>query len=83
MVQALFGGTEADNLARMDAVYSELATALTANNPQQILANLQRIAATNPRNAMIARSIGNSLGYPLFAPAAYQTGTQALQGPGR
>ena len=83
VIQSLFGGTEDDNLARMDAVYSELATALTRNNPQQILQNLQRIAATNPRNAQIAAAIGNSLGYPVFGPAAYQTGTQALQGRGR
>lgn len=83
LVQGLLGGTEADNLARQDAVYSELASALTGNNPQQVLRNLQRIARANPRNAAIARTIGGLLGYPIMAPAAYQAGTQALLGSGQ
>lgn len=80
VIRGLLGGTEADNLARQDEVYSELARALTGNNPQQVLRNLQRIATANPRNAAIARTIGSLLGYPVMAPAAYQAGTQALLG---
>lgn len=78
--QGLLGGTEADNLARTDRVYSEIATALTARNPQQILQNLQRIATANPRNAAVARTIGSLVGYPIFGPLAYQSGTQGLLG---
>jgi hypothetical protein len=80
VVQGLLGGTEADNLARTDQVYSEIARALTANNPQQILRNLQQIARRNPQNAAIARTVGGLLGYPVFGPAAYQIGSQALLG---
>lgn len=82
VVQSLLGGTEADNLARQDRVYSEIATALTRNNPQAILRNLQNIARRNPQNAAIARTVGSLLGYPVFGPAAYQIGTQALLGAG-
>lgn len=81
--RSLLGGTDADNLLRTDKVYTELATALTRQNPQQLLRNLQAIATANPRNAALARTIGSLLGYPVAAPAAYQTGTQALQGSGR
>lgn len=83
VVQNLLGGTEADNLARTDRVYSEIATALTGQNPQRILQNLQNIARANPRNEAVARTIGSLLGYPIFAPLAYQTGTQALLSRGR
>jgi hypothetical protein len=79
-VQGLLGGTEADNLARTDRVYSEISRALTGQNPQQILRNLQNIARANPRNAAVAQAIGNILGYPIGAPLAYQTGTQGLLG---
>jgi hypothetical protein len=82
VVQSLLGGTEADNLARSDRVYSEIARALTARNPQQILRNLQQIARRNPQNAAIARTVGGLLGYPIFGPAAYQIGTQTLLGAG-
>ncbi len=82
VVRGLLGGTEADNLARQDQVYSEIARALTSRNPQQILQNLQRIAQQNPRNAAVARTIGGLLGYPIFGPAAYQIGTQGLLGAG-
>lgn len=80
IIQSLLGGTEADNLARTDRVYSEIAAALTGRNPQAILGNLQNIARANPRNAAIARAAGNLLGYPIFGPLAYQSGTQALLG---
>lgn len=82
VVQGLLGGTEADNLARKDEVYAEIARALTSQNPQQILGNLQRIARLNPRNAQLAQTIGGLLGYPIFGPAAYQIGTQGLLGAG-
>jgi hypothetical protein len=83
VIQGLLGGTETDNLARNDRVYSEIAQALTGRNPQQILQNLQAIATANPRNAAMARTVGNLLGYPIMAPAAYQAGTQGLLGVGR
>lgn len=80
LVQTLLGGTDADNLARTDRVYSEIATALTSNRPGAILQNLQNIARQNPRNAALARTIGNLLGYPIFAPAAYQSGSRSILG---
>jgi hypothetical protein len=80
IVQSLLGGTEADNLARTDRVYSEIARALTGKNPQQTLKNLQRIAKANPRNEAIARLVGNLIGYPIGAPIAYQLGNRMLSG---
>lgn len=82
VLQGLLGGTELDNLARQDRVYSEIARALTSKNPQSILQNLQQIARKNPQNAAIAKTVGNLLGYPIFGPAAYQIGTQGLLGAG-
>lgn len=81
--RTLLGGTDMDNVARQDRVYSELVNALTGRNPQRLLQNLQQIARANPRNAAVAQTIGNLLGYQVLAPAAYQAGTQALLGVGQ
>lgn len=84
--RSLLGGTSADNIARADRVFAELSDALTSTaqnggrSPQQILQNLQRIATANPRNAAVARTIGSLIGYPIFGPLAYQSGTQGLLG---
>lgn len=80
LLRTLLGGTDADNLARSDKVYMEMANALTGPNPQQILRDLQAIAAANPRNKAVAQAVGRLIGYPVFAPAAYQAGTQSLLG---
>lgn len=78
--RSLLGGTEVDNVARANAVFSELSDALTRRSPQAVMRDLQRIAQANPRNAALARTIGGLLGYPVFGSAAYQTGTQGLLG---
>lgn len=76
--QNTFGGTKADNIARSDRVWQQIADALTAPMPQPRLQALQTINQVAPSNASTARFAGGIAGYGVTAPAGYQAGVQGM-----
>lgn len=76
--QNTFGGTKADNIARSDRVWQQIADALTAPMPQPRLQALQTINQVAPNNASTARFAGGIAGYGVTAPAGYQAGVQGM-----